>query len=295
MVKKTLGIAAVLAAGVSFGVESQIVGYMASKTCEEGCMSAQVSTFVPVSGNALLGDITVLKGGDTPITPMNFEVQLLNDDGGTAAVSAETMGDFCSDAVDDYEDEDLAFCYIPDTGKWYLTADRGSWSYEMNEYPIPYGTGLLMYSIGTDAKLQFSGQVGTSYIRVTCDEDCMKLTGNVAPKDMVMGDFSLEPAGDTAITPMNFEIQFLNDDGGTAAVNEDTMGEFCPDAIDDYEDEDLAFCYIPDTKKWYLTADRGSWTYEMNDYPVSAGQGFLLYALVADGGKVVLPPAIEEK
>ena len=270
---------------------------MDSKTSGEECYVAQTAVFRPISGAATLKDL-VAKAAEGDFQPGDFEIQLVGLDGSTAAVTEETMGAFCPDALE-YEGEDLAFNYVEEMGGWFLTADFASFSYEMNDYPIPEGTGFFMYThygFEKGAKIQNAGQVSKAYVDVSCPEECYRLSGNIAPKDMTMGDFTAVNAVEGHdFQPGDFEIQFLGDDGSTAVVTEETMGAFCPDALE-YEGEDLAFNYVEEMGGWFLTADFASFSYEMNDYPVAAGRGFFLYTHYGfkDGAKVALPPAIEE-
>ena len=298
--KKLMFAAAAVAACVAVAdvTSANIVGYMDSKTSGENCYVAQTAVFRPISGAATLKDL-VAKAAEGEFQPGDFEIQLVGLDASTAVVSEETMGAFCPDALDEFEGEDLAFNYVAEMGGWFLTADFASFSYDMNDYPIPEGTGFLMYThFGFDgAKITSAGQVGKTYVDVSCPENSYRLSGNIAPKEMTMGDFTAVNLIDgNEFQPGDFEIQLLGDDGSTAVVSEETMSAFCPDALDEFEGEDLAFNYVEEMGGWFLTADFASFSYDMNDYPISAGRGFFLYTHFgfADGVKVALPPAIEE-
>ena len=272
---------------------------MDSKTANANNYVAQTAVFQPISGVATLKDL-VAKAAEGDFQPGDFEIQLVGLDGSTAAVTEETMGEFSPDALDAFPGEDLAFCYVAEMGGWFLTADFGDFSFEMNDYPIPAGTGFFMYAhdeFELGAKVQSSGQVSKSYTDVICPQNSYRLSGNVAPRNMTMGDFTaVNAVQGHDFQPGDFEIQLLGDDGSTAAVTEETMGEFSPDALEAFPGEDLAFCYVAEMGGWFLTVDFGDFSFEMNDYPIAAGRGFFLYTHdeFVDGVKVALPPAIEE-
>ena len=118
---------------------------MDSRTCGEKCYVAQTAVFQPITGDATLKDL-VAKGALGEFQPGDFEIQLVGLDGSTAAVTEETMGDFNYEAYEAFDGEDLAFCYVEEMGGWFLTADFGDFSFEMNDYPVAAGRGFFLYT-----------------------------------------------------------------------------------------------------------------------------------------------------
>ena len=240
------------------------------------------------------------------MTYVNFKAYMCAEDGESAFVTEETMACFDQELRDQilakYEDEDLAFCYVKEEGNWYLAADGASSKrrFCMNNYLLPAGMAVKCEASGGlkgGAKLIYSGQVRVKEQSVICPASGYVLTGNTAPMDMKLGEFSVTSNGTTAVTYVNFKVYKVADDGESAFVTEETMACFDQELRDQilakYEDEDLAFCYVKEEGKWYLAADGASSKrrFCMNDYIIKAGEGFKCEASggLKGGAKIILP------
>ena len=100
-----------------------------------------------------------------------------------------------------------------------------------------------------------------------------------------------------AVTYATFTAYMCADDGESAFVTEETMAcfdqELRDQILDKYEDEDLAFCYVPEEGNWYLSADGAASKrrFCMNNYIIKAGEGFKCEASgkLKGGAKVIIP------
>ena len=83
-----------------------------------------------------------------------------------------------------------------------------------------------------------------------------------------------------ALTRANNNIKFFGSDGNMQLIKNDTTLEaFNKTAFDAYKSDtdELQFVYVDAQKHWFLYQDSG-YTYPMDDYPLEAGRGYLLFA-----------------
>ena len=284
-----------------------VVGYQNSGIVPADGYYCTTCTFEPVGGGVVkLGDISVTSNGTSAVTYANFTAYMCAEDGESAFVSEETLACFDQELRDQilakYEDEELSFCYVAEEGNWYLSVDGAASKRKfcMNNFLLPAGTALKCEAsnkVKGGAKLIYSGQVCVKEQSVVCPADGYVLTGNTAPMDMKLGEFSVTSNGTSAVTYANFTLYMVAEDGESAFVSEETLACFDQELRDQilakYEDEELSFCYVAEEGKWYLSVDGAASKrrFCMNDYIIKAGEGFKCEASnkVKGGAKVILP------
>ena len=88
-----------------------------------------------------------------------------------------------------------------------------------------------------------------------------------------------------ALTRANNSIKFFGSDGAMQKIKNDTTLEaFNKTAFDTFKSDtaELIFVYVDAQKHWFLYQD-STYAYPMDDYPLVAGRGYLLYAANALG------------
>ena len=229
-----------------------------------------VNTFVTVGktkAEMTLGDI----GVNENITYFGTVIQLLLDNGATATVEVEGLGEV--DAMFTYADESVG---APEAG-WYLS-DDGGFEYPQNGRVIPLGQGYCVDCGDSEAALVFAGAVSREDTEVELSYN-YNYTGNCSPKDITFGDLTGEN-----LTYFGTVIQLLLDNGATATVEIEGLGEV--DAMFTYADESVG---APEAG-WYLSDD-GGFEYPQNSRILQAGQGLLVDCGDTDA-KLIIPAAL---
>ena len=193
---------------------------------------------------------------------------------------------------------------IPDADiGWYLTNDRSTRKYRLNDYVLKDGDGFLMYAgsaHGTDAgqgvTLVYSGAVDNEATPVTVLNK-MALTGNMTPTAVKLGQMvpSSAKLALAKFSSGNFYLNFYAPNGAQRLVKDDTqITTMYPDAATDAAVMNAAVSityYYKETTKgipdadigWYLTNDRSTRKYRLDNYVLNPSDGFLMYAGSAHG------------
>ena len=283
-----------------------------TKTVGSDVYQGQVATFVTINGeDALLGDLVPESNDATVLKETNFSIQFVGADGNQMKVAdmvnIQEMEN--GDAIiAKYGTKTALFRYVPGTpsGKWYLEADKSSRDrkYPMNAMKIKNGQGYTVYAgnvLAAGAKLTYSGQVLDADLPFQVGSDTYIGTGNIAPADMLLGDFLPASNDATVLKETNFSIQFVGADGNQmkvkdmANIQEMDNGEAI---ITKYGEKTALFRYVPGTTPhWYLEADKSSRDrkFPMESMKIKAGQAFTAYAgnVLASGATLTLPNAIK--
>ena len=116
--------------------------------------------------------------------------------------------------------------------------------------------------------------------------------------DRKLSDLKFVSKDGTAFTRGNCNLKFYDSIGNQLKVANDTwITTTYPATLTDRytKTATVVFGYDETRQHWYLATDSG-YKYIMDDYPINAAAGFLVYAAGghAQGIQVKLPPAIEK-
>ena len=282
-----------------------VVGYQ-NLGVDLGVSKLSVPTFLKISGARTISDLKPVSKGGNNFLPGNFYLNFY-DSIGTSLIISNV------DWINDPENVDAAIKkerwysgkvqigYNTAKGHWYLANDNNG-KYPMDAFPINNGDGYLMkvastHTAGVD--MTYSGQVDDADTPIDIALGVSKLSGNVAPKTIKISDIVVTSKGGNNFLPGNFYLNFYDAIGNSLIISN-------VDWIKDPENVDAAIKkerwysgkvqigYNTAKGHWYLANDNNG-KYPMDDFPIGAGEGFLMKVASTHtaGVTVSLPPAIE--
>ena len=223
-----------------------------------------VSTFERVDGSAAkLGDIKCNEN----VSLSGTDFQLLDDNGATATIKVDGLGDVL--AIFWYVPADIAEGAGIDPGWYLMYDDEVQPDYPMNDFELPFGQGYLMNCGDNDAAVIYSGAVrATDFPRELTP--LYNFLGNCSPVDLTLGDFVCNEN----VSLSGTDLQILDDNGATDTIEVEGLGEVL--AIFWYVPADIAEGAGIDPGWYLMYDDEVQPDYPMNDFPIPAGQGFLM-------------------
>ena len=168
-----------------------------------------------------------------------------------------------------------------DGAGWYLEADEDA-EYNQNSVSLPFGTGFLVYRVGSEAAatITYSGAVKTTPVTKSFPNAQYNIFGNCSPVDITLGDITVS---DDFVSS---SISFMTPGGATARV--DFNGKQVAAKYTYWQEDDAS-----DGAGWYLEADEDA-EYNQNSVVISAGQGFLVYRVGSEASATMtIPSALE--
>ena len=163
------------------------------------------------------------------------------------------------------------------TPGWYkLNGTAMDWTALANDWPLEYGTAILIRSGSSSATISSNGEVvqtADDKILLELPQAKWRFVGNCTPKNLTLGDFVPNCTATGGWTCNSDTIKILNKDAGveyqarywvwaklTPAVKKNTFGN-----------DEANF-----TPGWYkLNGTAMDWTALANSEPINAGGGFL--------------------
>ena len=163
------------------------------------------------------------------------------------------------------------------TPGWYkLNGTAVVWEALANDWPLEYGTAILIKSGSASATISSNGEVvqtADDKILLELPQAKWRFVGNATPKNLTLGDFVPNCTATGGWTCSSDTIKILNKDAGveyqarywvwaklSPAVKKNTFGN-----------DESKF-----TPGWYkLDGTAVDWTANANNEPINAGSGFL--------------------
>ena len=262
-------------------------------------------TFLKLGGARTLGDLKLVSKNGTAFVPGNCYINFYDNIGNQLAVAQDTWitTTYPATLTDRYtKTAKVQIGYNSTYGHWYLVSEANYRKYPMDDYPIPDGNGYLIKvaSGHTDGVyLTYNGQVDDEDTDVTVALSVSKLSGNVAPAAITLKDIVFVSKNGASFAPGNCYINFYDSIGNQLAVASDSwITTTYPATLTDRytKTAKVQVGYNTTYQHWYLVSEANYRKYPMDDYPIAAGNGFLVKVASAhtDGVTVKLPPAIEK-
>ena len=279
-----------------------VVGYQ-NYGIDNGVSKLSAPTFLKIGGARTLGDLKFTSKDGTSFLPSACYINLYDTIGNQLKVIDNTWitEKYPATKTDRYtKTAVVTFGYSTTKGHWYLIKDQ-NYSYIMDDYPIADGDGYMMRVSSSHAagvSLNYNGQVDDADLPIILPLGVSKLSGNVAPKNITLKDIVFKSNNETEFFPADCYINFYDTIGNQLKVIDDEWitTKYPATTTDRYtKTAAVSFGYSTANGHWYLTKDQ-KYSYIMDDYPISAGAGFMarLSGTHAEGVTVILPPALEK-